>query len=149
MGQIKSKSGATTYLGTTSSVLGSTACNELCVVVLDQVVVKAEVLLLGEDSVVGLETVLLQELLISATCQFQLIMSLICQLSALCIVGLRPNVPTVPLVVQSTPAPRKNICATYPTPWMSRSGFSKQRSSKFPLAAIVLSLRRGCDEKVV
>lgn len=49
--------GGRKYLGTTSSVLCSTACYELCVVVLQQVFVEAHVLFLGEYGVVGLETV--------------------------------------------------------------------------------------------
>lgn len=45
------------YLCSTSSVLGSTAGYELCVVVLQQVLVEAHVLFFGEYGVVGLETV--------------------------------------------------------------------------------------------
>ena len=46
------------YLSTTSSILCSTAGYELCVAVLEQVFVKAHVLVFGEYGVVGLETVL-------------------------------------------------------------------------------------------
>lgn len=52
-------------LGATSSVLGSTTCNELRVMVLDQVLVETKVLLFGENSVVGLEAVLLEQLVIT------------------------------------------------------------------------------------
>lgn len=49
--------GGDKYLCTTGSVLRGTAGYELCVVVLEQVFVEAHVLFLGEDGVVGLETV--------------------------------------------------------------------------------------------
>jgi hypothetical protein len=53
------------YLGSASSILCSAAGNELSIVVLHQVLVEAHVLLLGQDGIVGLQAVLLEELLIS------------------------------------------------------------------------------------
>lgn len=55
-----------THLSTSRRVLGGAASDELSVVVLEQVIVQAQVLLLGEDGVVGLQAVLLEELLIAA-----------------------------------------------------------------------------------
>lgn len=53
------------YLCAASGVLRRTAGNEHSVVVLDQVVVEPEVLLFGENGIVGLQAVLLEELLIT------------------------------------------------------------------------------------
>lgn len=61
--QILGRSG--TYLGSASGVLGCAASNELCVVVLDEVLVEAHVLFFGEDGVVGLEPVFLEHTFIS------------------------------------------------------------------------------------
>lgn len=52
-------------LGATGRVLGSTAGDELGVEVVEEVLVEAEVLFLGEDGVVGLEVVLLQQGLVT------------------------------------------------------------------------------------
>jgi hypothetical protein len=57
--------GGQDVLGATGRVLGSTAGDELGVEVVEEVLVEAEVLLLGEDGVVGLEVVLLQESLVT------------------------------------------------------------------------------------
>jgi hypothetical protein len=54
------------YLSTTSGVLRSTTSNELSIVVLDQILVKSHMLLLRQNSIVGLETILLEQLLVSA-----------------------------------------------------------------------------------
>lgn len=53
------------YLCAASRVLRCTASNEHGIVVFDQIIVKTEVLLFGQDGVVGFETVLLEQLLIS------------------------------------------------------------------------------------
>lgn len=58
--------GETAYLRASCSVLSGTTSDELGVVVLEQIFVETHVLLLGEDGVVGLQAVLLEELLISA-----------------------------------------------------------------------------------
>ena len=59
-----------TYLGTSGSVLRRTACNELCIKVLDEVVIEAHVLLwICEDSIVGIQAILLEKLLIPSPCQ--------------------------------------------------------------------------------
>lgn len=52
-------------LGPAGGVLGSSTSNEHGIVVLDQVFEETKVLLLGENSIVGLEAVLLEELLVS------------------------------------------------------------------------------------
>lgn len=57
--------GGQDILGATGGVLGSTAGDELGVEVVEEVLVEAEVLLLGEDGVVGLEVVLLQQGLVT------------------------------------------------------------------------------------
>ena len=57
--------GGQDVLGTTSSVLGSTTSNQLGVVVVEQVFVERDVLLLGEDGIVGLEAILVQESLVT------------------------------------------------------------------------------------
>ena len=52
-------------LGTTSRVLGGTAGNQLGIVVVEEVLVEVQVLLgVGEDSIIGLEAVLLKKCLI-------------------------------------------------------------------------------------
>lgn len=48
------------YLGASGCVLGSSAGDELCIMVINQVVVETHMFLLGKDGVVGLETVLLE-----------------------------------------------------------------------------------------
>lgn len=53
------------YLSASCSVLSSTASNELGLAVVDQVLVDAHVLLLGQNSVVGLQTILLEHSLIA------------------------------------------------------------------------------------
>jgi hypothetical protein len=52
-------------LGTSSTVLSSTASNELGIVVVEEILVEREVLLLSEDGIVGLEAVLVQKSLIT------------------------------------------------------------------------------------
>ena len=52
-------------LGTTGRVLGSSAGDELGVVVVEEVLEQGEVLLVGEDSVVGLELVLVKKSLVT------------------------------------------------------------------------------------
>jgi hypothetical protein len=49
------------YLGATGSVLSGTTSNQLGVMVLEQFLVDAHVLVLGEDSIVVLQAILLQE----------------------------------------------------------------------------------------
>lgn len=49
------------YLSSTGSVLSGTASDQLGIVVLDKVVVQTHVLLLCEDSIVGLDVVFLEE----------------------------------------------------------------------------------------
>lgn len=59
--------GGQDVLGTTGGVLRSTTGNEDGLVVLDQVLVETHVLLgIGEDGIVGLQAVLLEELLVTA-----------------------------------------------------------------------------------
>lgn len=76
--------------------------------VLDQVLVQAHVLLLGQNGVVGLEVVLGQQFLIAES-----------------------------TVVSTREGLVQGKWETDATPWMSRSGFSRQRSSKLPLEAMV------------
>jgi hypothetical protein len=52
-------------LGTSSTVLSSTASNELGIVVVEKVLVERDVLLLGEDSIIRLETILIQKSLVT------------------------------------------------------------------------------------
>lgn len=53
-------------LGTTGRVLGGTAGNQLGIVVVEEVLVEVQVLLrIGEDSIIGLEAVLLEKCLIA------------------------------------------------------------------------------------
>lgn len=99
-------------LGTASRVLGSSTGNEHGVVVLDQVLVEAEVLLLGEDGVVCLEAILFKQLLVAAGVAVVSVSACSCQLCA------------------------NAAEETYPTPWMSRRGFSRASSSKFPFAIV-------------
>lgn len=61
-----SRWGPFSYLSSTSSVLRGTAGDELGVVVLQQVLVEAHVLLLGQNGIVGLQAVLLEKFLISS-----------------------------------------------------------------------------------
>lgn len=49
------------YLSASSGVLGSPAGDDFGVIVLEQVVVETHVLFLGQDSVVGLEAIFLEE----------------------------------------------------------------------------------------
>jgi hypothetical protein len=97
-------------LCTTGRVLGSSTGNEHGVVVLDQVFVEAGMLLLGEDGIVSLELVLREQLLVAAGTASVSHRS--CQFASIAAEG------------------------TYPTPWMSRRGFSSASSSKFPLAIV-------------
>lgn len=57
--------GGQNVLGATGRVLGSSAGDELGVEVVEEVLVEAEVLLLSEDGVVGLEVVLVQQGLVT------------------------------------------------------------------------------------
>lgn len=52
-------------LGTSGTVLGSTTGDELGIVVVEKVLVERNVLLLGEDGIVGLETVLVEKGLVT------------------------------------------------------------------------------------
>jgi hypothetical protein len=52
-------------LGTTGRVLGGAAGNQLGIVVVEEVLVEVLVLLLGQDGIVGLETVLLKQRLVA------------------------------------------------------------------------------------
>jgi hypothetical protein len=52
-------------LGTTGRVLGGAAGNQLGIVVVEEVLVDVLVLLLGQDGIVGLETVLLKQRLVA------------------------------------------------------------------------------------
>lgn len=52
-------------LGATGGVLRSTAGNEFCVKVVEEVLVDGDLLLFGEDGVVGLEAVLVQKSLVT------------------------------------------------------------------------------------
>ena len=49
------------YLGTTGSVLGSTTGDQLDIVLGEQLVVETHVLVLSKDSIVVLQTILLQK----------------------------------------------------------------------------------------
>jgi hypothetical protein len=48
-------------LGASSGVLSGSTGDELCIVVIQEILVEASVLLFGEDSIVGFEAILLQE----------------------------------------------------------------------------------------
>jgi hypothetical protein len=64
---VEDRLGGQDVLGTTGGVLRSTAGNEDGLEVLDQVLVETHVLLgVGEDGIVGLQAILLEELLITA-----------------------------------------------------------------------------------
>ena len=93
-----------TYLSAAGRILGSTTSDEFSVVVLEQLLVEAHVLFLGQDGVVGLQAVLLEEGGIAAS-------------SAIEQCGAGDG--------------------THPSPWMSSRGFSRQKSSKLPVEAIV------------
>jgi uncharacterized phosphosugar-binding protein len=49
------------YLSATSSVLSGTTSNQLGITMLEQFFVEAHVLLFGKDSIVGFESILLEE----------------------------------------------------------------------------------------
>lgn len=53
------------YLSTTRRVLSCTTRNKLRIEVLNQVIVKSEVLLLSKNCVIGLQSVFLEELLVT------------------------------------------------------------------------------------
>lgn len=57
--------GGQDVLGTSGAVLGSTAGDELGIVVVEEVLVEGDVLLLGEDGIVGLEAVLVEQGLVT------------------------------------------------------------------------------------
>lgn len=57
--------GGQDVLGATGGVLRSAAGNELCVKVVEEVLVDGDLLLFGEDGVVGLEVVLVQQSLVA------------------------------------------------------------------------------------
>lgn len=57
--------GGEDVLGTSGGVLGGTTSVEVDLVVLEQVLVEAHVLLLSQDGIVGLESILLQQLLVA------------------------------------------------------------------------------------
>lgn len=52
-------------LGTTGTVLGGTTSNQLSFVVVEEILVEGKVLLLSENSIVGLEAVLVEKLLVA------------------------------------------------------------------------------------
>lgn len=52
-------------LGTSGAVLGSAASDELGIIVVQEVLVERDVLLLGEDGIVGLEAVLVEQGLVT------------------------------------------------------------------------------------
>jgi hypothetical protein len=54
-------------LGPSSCVLGSTARNELCIVVIQKVFVEVKVFFFGEDRIVGLEAIFLKQLCVADT----------------------------------------------------------------------------------
>lgn len=54
-------SGSSEYLGTTGSVLGSTTGDQLNIVLGEELVIKTHVLVLSKDSIVVLQTILLQK----------------------------------------------------------------------------------------
>lgn len=55
------------YLGSTGSVLSGTTSNQLRLAVLEELVIESHMLLLGKDSVIILQAVLLQESTITVT----------------------------------------------------------------------------------
>lgn len=57
--------GGQDVLGTTGRVLGGTASNQLGIVVVEEVLVQGEVLVLGENGIVGLEAVLVEKGLVT------------------------------------------------------------------------------------
>lgn len=63
--QVDDAVGGKDILGATSRVLSSTASNELSIVVVQEILVERGVLLLGEDGVIGLETILVQKSLVA------------------------------------------------------------------------------------
>lgn len=90
---------------TSRCVLRCTASNENGLVVLNQVLVETHVLLgIGKDRIVGLQAILVEESLVTTSCQ---------QSSLRCLAISLLN----------------GMQLTYPTPWISRSGFSRQSSS--------------------
>ena len=56
----RKSTGTERYLSTSSCVLGRTAGNEFCIVVLEEIFVEAHVLFFGENGIVGLEAIFLQ-----------------------------------------------------------------------------------------
>lgn len=52
-------------LGTSGAVLGSTASNELGIVVVEEIFVKRDVLFLGKNSVIGLQAILVKKSLVT------------------------------------------------------------------------------------
>lgn len=118
----------TTYLSASGSVLSCTTRDEDSFVVLEQILVKSHMLLLGKDRIVCLQVILLEKLLVSV-CQRISTMPLWCS-----ILPIRCN--TIELQLLALGSSIIGV-VTYATAWMSSSGFSKQRSSKLPFAAIV------------
>lgn len=57
--------GGENVLGTTGAVLGGTASNQLSLVVVEELLVDGDVLLLGQDGIVVLEGVLVEQLLVA------------------------------------------------------------------------------------
>lgn len=58
-------SSAVTYLGTSSGILSSTTSDEFRVAVVQELVVDGHVLLLGQDCIVRLEAILVEQSLVS------------------------------------------------------------------------------------
>lgn len=54
-----------TYLSSSCGILGCTTCKQLCIAILDKLLVQRQVFLLGEDGVVGLEAILLEKSIVS------------------------------------------------------------------------------------
>jgi hypothetical protein len=59
------REGLQSYLSTTRRVLSGTTRNKLRIKVINQVIVKSKVLLLGKNSIIGLQSVFLEELLVT------------------------------------------------------------------------------------
>lgn len=90
-------------MGTSGGVLGSTTSIQVGLEVLEKVLIETHVLGLGEDGVVGLQSVLLKKSSISV------------------------------YVVSGAAGLESFTADAYPTAWMSRRGFSRHKSSYLPI----------------
>lgn len=97
------------YLSPSGGILRRTTSKQLSISVLDELLVETHVLLLGQNGIVGLETVLLEQLSISD----------------------RPSAKLGGVFVVWY------FGSTYPCPWISSSGFSRHSSSKGPSEAMI------------